>query len=396
MHPQFAAPAKKECHFFDKYLKVDTFGRGTATKKTDHVPVMRPRGEPPRTQWISDVALQKYLKLFPVKPINFTGVSLTGDATPAYILSPKSPAMMRRLVPETRLLLILRNPVDRAYSEWNMKARRVDSQLNPSDVSSVNTLVALHITCMQTRGQKEAAAIKQYLMTCLPNALIKSSDKKLYWLGYHKRSLATVVTCTLPWSKNYPNRTRLELERRMRYCLGKTKKESVMPFDVMVRKEMARIRKDCMVPPRDSARDFQSHTFDWHKCWPTGSSSNIVKDFVVRGLYLEQIKDYHASFPDEQVMILSDHDLKTDPATVLNDVFEFVGLPPLVLDQLPSSAELNRMIDAQWPGFEAMSGWHLASKYPPMSKEIRNELAEFYRPHNLRLERYLGRSFGWS
>ena len=46
-----------------------------------------------------------------------------------YILSHNAPQVMRRLLPEQRLLLILRNPVDRAYSEWQMKLRRVEAQL---------------------------------------------------------------------------------------------------------------------------------------------------------------------------------------------------------------------------------------------------------------------------
>ena len=50
-------------------------------------------------------------------------------AVARYILSHNAPQVMRRLLPEQRLLLILRNPVDRAYSEWQMKLRRVEAQL---------------------------------------------------------------------------------------------------------------------------------------------------------------------------------------------------------------------------------------------------------------------------
>ena len=41
-----------------------------------------------------------------------------GEATPAYLTSPEAHTRMAALVPEARLVVILRNPVDRAYSHY--------------------------------------------------------------------------------------------------------------------------------------------------------------------------------------------------------------------------------------------------------------------------------------
>ncbi len=47
-----------------------------------------------------------------------------GEATPSYLYDEQAPARMHALLPEARLLAILRNPVDRAYSHyWHNRQR---------------------------------------------------------------------------------------------------------------------------------------------------------------------------------------------------------------------------------------------------------------------------------
>ncbi len=52
------------------------------------------------------------------------GRPAAGEATPDYMYFSEVPALMARTVPEARLIAILRNPVDRAYSHyWHERAR---------------------------------------------------------------------------------------------------------------------------------------------------------------------------------------------------------------------------------------------------------------------------------
>jgi Sulfotransferase domain len=51
---------------------------------------------------------------------------LSGEATPAYLPHPLVPERMAKTVPDARLVALLRNPVDRAYSHHQMWARRGD------------------------------------------------------------------------------------------------------------------------------------------------------------------------------------------------------------------------------------------------------------------------------
>ncbi len=46
---------------------------------------------------------------------------IVGEASPTYIYHPHAPKRVKKLIPYTKLIVILRNPVDRAYSHYNME-----------------------------------------------------------------------------------------------------------------------------------------------------------------------------------------------------------------------------------------------------------------------------------
>jgi len=48
---------------------------------------------------------------------------LTGEATPAYFHHPLVPKRIFEKMPKIKLIVLLRNPIDRAYSDFNMRAR---------------------------------------------------------------------------------------------------------------------------------------------------------------------------------------------------------------------------------------------------------------------------------
>jgi hypothetical protein len=50
--------------------------------------------------------------------------TITGEASPSCLFDPQVPERMARIVPEARLIALLRNPVDRAYSHYQMEVRR--------------------------------------------------------------------------------------------------------------------------------------------------------------------------------------------------------------------------------------------------------------------------------
>jgi len=65
--------------------------------------------------------LRSYREFFPTQAeINRDGKPfLTGEATPYYLFYPHTLARVRRHLPQARLIVLLRNPVDRAYSHYH-------------------------------------------------------------------------------------------------------------------------------------------------------------------------------------------------------------------------------------------------------------------------------------
>jgi lipopolysaccharide transport system ATP-binding protein len=87
-HPDVHRPATKEIHFFD-----DNYWRGV--------------------DW--------YRSFF---ALSFGRDRVTGEATPYYLFHPAVPARVAATIPDVRLIALLRNPVDRAYSHYH-KMRRM-------------------------------------------------------------------------------------------------------------------------------------------------------------------------------------------------------------------------------------------------------------------------------
>ena len=50
--------------------------------------------------------------------------SITGEATPSYLFDPLVPKRIAGVVPQARLIALLRNPIDRAYSHYQMQVKR--------------------------------------------------------------------------------------------------------------------------------------------------------------------------------------------------------------------------------------------------------------------------------
>ena len=69
-----------------------------------------------------------YRSHFPTKASRFfSRISgrnlLTGEASPTYLFYPLAPGRMKEIMPDVKLIMILRNPVDRAHSQHQMKVR---------------------------------------------------------------------------------------------------------------------------------------------------------------------------------------------------------------------------------------------------------------------------------
>jgi hypothetical protein len=106
------------------------------------------------------------------------------------------------------------------------------------------------------------------------------------------------------------------------------------------------------------------------------SGSHQHYSYLSRGIYADQLKPYLDLFPANQVLILKAEDLFARPVEIVREVYRFLGL---------SDAFVPRDLKARNTGV-----------YPRnVDKGIYEYLADYFRSHNDRLYRLLGRNFGW-
>ncbi|MBX2846055.1 MAG: sulfotransferase domain-containing protein [Saprospiraceae bacterium] len=86
-HPQVKVSAKKEIHFFNLWF---------------------------------DKGLRWYKHFFPFRK---KGI-LTGEATPAYLMHPKAAQRIKATCPNAKLIVLFREPLQRAYSNFKMNKRQ--------------------------------------------------------------------------------------------------------------------------------------------------------------------------------------------------------------------------------------------------------------------------------
>jgi hypothetical protein len=86
-HPEIGQASRKEVHFFDRYY---------------------------------DKGIDWYLAHFPLRG----EFPVVGEASPFYLFHPEAPARILAAMPQAKFIVLLRNPVDRAYSQYHMKVER--------------------------------------------------------------------------------------------------------------------------------------------------------------------------------------------------------------------------------------------------------------------------------
>jgi len=109
-HPQIVMPSVKELHYYDQRRY---------------------------TGW----NVHDYICRFPRRNQDV----LSGESTPFYLRHPHAPKWVRHDFPDIRLIVILRNPTERAYSHYQQRIR------NGKTVESLQNLVSLEQKIMEGR-----------------------------------------------------------------------------------------------------------------------------------------------------------------------------------------------------------------------------------------------------
>ena len=102
-----------------------------------------PQVDPPIAKEIAffngqfDRGLDWYRMYFPLKPTTSsrgsTAETQSGESTAHYMFHPHAMARIAATLPQVKIIMLLRNPVDRAYSHYQMKVRRRQEPLSFDD-----------------------------------------------------------------------------------------------------------------------------------------------------------------------------------------------------------------------------------------------------------------------
>ncbi|XP_017264253.1 bifunctional heparan sulfate N-deacetylase/N-sulfotransferase 4 [Kryptolebias marmoratus] len=111
------------------------------------------------------------------------------------------------------------------------------------------------------------------------------------------------------------------------------------------------------------------------------------------GLYATHLERWLTYYPPNQVMIIDGHQLRSDPAAVMDEVQKFLGVTPhynysqtLTFD--PQKGFWCQLLEG---GRTKCLGKSKGRKYPPMEPEARAYLSKYYREHNVELSKLLHR-----
>ena len=101
---------------------------------------------------------------------------------------------------------------------------------------------------------------------------------------------------------------------------------------------------------------------------------NQNDSYLLKGIYIDQLKIWAGLFPKEQIFTLSTESLNSDPTASMESVFQYLNLPDYKIKKPQHQKQ---------------------KKYTPMDSQTRKLLIEFFKPHNERLFKFIGKKFDW-
>jgi len=139
--------------------------------------------------------------------------------------------------------------------------------------------------------------------------------------------------------------------------------------------------------------------------------------YLEQSMYYKQVKVYYDIFPKENILVLFFDDLKKDPSLFMKEIFEFIGVSPMVegIDfkvynktGMPKSRLLHNFLYSK-KFFKKLLGFFIPEQFkihifktiyelnmdytakPKLSEETRKKLKEYFKPDIKKLEQLLNK-----
>lgn len=103
--------------------------------------------------------------------------------------------------------------------------------------------------------------------------------------------------------------------------------------------------------------------------------SNVITSIIRHGIYYDYLETWTKFFKKNQILIIDSEELKNSTQKTIDKVFNFLDVFPYKVDNL---SKIN------------------VGKYSPINKKSREDLSEFYKPYNEKLNDLLDTNFKWN
>lgn len=353
-----------------------------------------------------------YLAQFP------QGYLATAEATPFYLADPFACSRIHAQLPHAKLVILVREPVSRARSEYEMKYRRVEAQDDFVSALSDRQISSNLLECLVSVGPRNVSA---GLTECAPKRLRDSARFPLFRTSLVKRLRDSddFGTFLKGCFRSGGNATKEDnggvvLDARIAERVFGRKEAGAAEFDVDVcfpagiRERLSGEFGAVLKREIQDLRECATSRFpSWQQPDPPTLAdaadlldscvrvhTGISIQYVYRGLYAAQLARCTRSVDFADILIIESDELRHHPQSQLDYVADHVGLSRFSYDPaLFQTENLRKAIREKYPTFEN-SGWQLATSYrEPLPSGLTKELRAFFRPHNHLLFKLIGRHF---
>lgn len=127
------------------------------------------------------------------------------------------------------------------------------------------------------------------------------------------------------------------------------------------------ITKQMKIEPKDY---YESFSFK-----DASTKNDFLNQYLAGGIYVEGIKRYFQVFSKNQILILKSEDLYDNLQIIVKNIAKFLEIP---------NWKINNNIK-----------YNYNKEQPQMDNSMRKLLADYFKPHNEKLYKYLGTDLGW-
>ncbi|MEO0769324.1 MAG: sulfotransferase domain-containing protein, partial [Cyanobacteria bacterium J06649_4] len=206
-------------------------------------------------------SLKQYKKLF----LNAAERTAVGEASPLYLASPGAPQRIQALLPSAKIIIMLRNPVDRAYSHYVQNTRGGNHQL-PSfpELLNAENDVSQSLTAFAQQKRDFYVGLSQYADAIAAyQATFPSENIRIYLFEDFKQNSEKIVKDIFQFLGVDEN---INIDTQKRYNASGTSKFQFIdtlllsgnPLKTLLRSTLPPALKNKLSAIQNSARDLNS------------------------------------------------------------------------------------------------------------------------------------------